>query len=109
MAKLVETMTYNAFIALGVIIGGSLIGSLGYVLAGQPPGPSMVELAEKLKIWAFMTGLGGTYETIRAMEAGFLGLQVNTLIKQLLLIFAAFIGAHTGYLLIIHLTGGKIR
>lgn len=109
MTKLLETMAYNAFIALGVILGGSLIGSLGYVLVGQPPGPSMVELAEKLKIWAFMTGLGGTYETIRAMEAGFLGLQLNTVFKQLLLIFAAFLGAHTGYLIIIHLTGGKIR
>ncbi|HHX73331.1 MAG TPA: sporulation protein [Firmicutes bacterium] len=109
MAKLLETLTLNAFISFGVILGGTLIGSLGAVLTGRAPGYSMLELAGKLKIWALVTALGGTFDTLRALEAGFLGLQINTLAKQLLLILAAFLGAHSGYLLIIHLAGGKVR
>ena len=35
MAKLLETLTLNAFIALGVILGGALVGSLGAVFYGQ--------------------------------------------------------------------------
>ncbi|NLM46849.1 MAG: sporulation protein, partial [Firmicutes bacterium] len=55
MGKLLETLTLNAFIAFGVILGGTLIGSLGAVLAGRAPFYSMLELAGKLKIWALVT------------------------------------------------------
>ncbi|MDW7649869.1 MAG: YtrH family sporulation protein [Bacillota bacterium] len=107
MAKLFDTLTLNAFISFGVILGGTLIGSLGAVFTGHAPGHSMVELAAKLKIWALVTALGGTFDTLKAIEAGFLGMQVNAVAKQVLLILSAFIGAHTGYLLILYLTGGK--
>jgi hypothetical protein len=109
LAKLLETLTLNAFIALGVILGGALVGSLGAVFYGQSPGHIIIELAGKLKIWALVAAMGGTFDTLRAIEAGFLGLQVNTVIKQLLLIFSSFIGAHAGYLLLVYLAGGKLR
>ncbi|NLP36070.1 MAG: sporulation protein [Firmicutes bacterium] len=109
MTKLLDTLTLNAFISFGVIIGGTFIGSLGAVFTGQAPGYSMVELAGKLKIWALVAALGGTFDTFRAIEAGFLGLQVNTVVKQLLLILSSFLGAHGGYLLILQLAGGRIK
>jgi hypothetical protein len=109
MGKLLDTLIINAFIAFGVILGGTLVGSLGAVFMGQAPGHSMLELASKLKIWALVTAMGGTFDTIRAIEEGFLGWQVGTLAKQLLLIFSAFLGAHAGYLLVLHLTGGRAR
>lgn len=109
MLKLIETLTLNAFISLGVILGGSLIGSLGAVFYGRPPGHIIVELAGKLKIWALVAAMGGTFDALKAIEAGFLGLQINTVIKQLLLILFSFAGAHTGYLLIIYLAGGKTK
>jgi hypothetical protein len=109
LAKLLETLTLNAFIALGVILGGALVGSLGAVFYGQSPGHIIIELAGKLKIWALVAAMGGTFDTLRAIEAGFLGLQVNTVIKQLLLILSSFIGAHAGYLLLVYLAGGKFK
>lgn len=109
MGRLLDTLTINAFIAFGVILGGTLVGALGAVFIGQAPGHSMLELAGKLKIWALVTAMGGTFDTIRAIEEGFLGWHVGTLAKQLLLILSAFLGAHAGYLLVLHLTGGRPR
>lgn len=107
MAKLIDTLTINAFISFGVILGGTLVGSLGAVFAGQSPGHSMVELAGKLKIWALVSALGGTFDTLKAIEAGFLGMHLNAVAKQVLLILSAFAGSHTGYLLILYLADGK--
>jgi len=107
MSKLFDTLLVNSLISCGVILGGTLVGSLGSVFLGQSPGHSMLELAGKLKIWALVASLGGTFDTIRVIEAGFLGWQMGTIAKQVLLIFSAFLGAHAGYLLILYLTGGK--
>lgn len=107
MTQFLDTLTINAFISFGVILGGTLIGSLGAVFTGQAPGHSMIELADKLKIWALVSALGGTFDALKAIETGFLGMQINTVAKQVLMILAAFVGAHTGYLLILYLTGGK--
>ena len=109
MMGLFDTLTLNAFISFGVILGGTLIGSLGAVFMGHAPGHSMVELAGKLKIWALVSALGGTFDTLKAIEDGFLGMQMNAVAKQVLLILSAFVGAHTGYLLILYLTGSKSR
>lgn len=109
MSRLLDTLTINAFISFGVILGGTLIGSLGAVFTGQAPGHSMVELAGKLKIWALVSALGGTFDMLKAIEAGFLGMHLSTVAKQVLLILSAFLGAHTGYLLILYLTGGRAQ
>lgn len=109
MMRLLEALTINAFISFGVILGGTLVGSLGAVLSGQAPGHSMAELAAKLKIWALVSALGGTFDTLKAIEAGFLGMHLNAVAKQILLILSAFVGAHTGYLLILQLVSGKSR
>lgn len=37
------------FIALGVLIGGALIGGLGAYLAGEPPLTAITKLANRLK------------------------------------------------------------
>lgn len=109
MLNLAETLIVNVFISFGVILGGTLIGSLGAVFAGQVPGHSIMELAGKLKVWALVTALGGTFDTIKAIEAGFLGWQLGNIAKQILQILSAFLGAHAGYLLLNYLGGGKIR
>jgi hypothetical protein len=109
MARLLDTLTINAFISFGVILGGTLIGALGAVFTGQAPGHSMVELAGKLKIWALVSALGGTFDMLKAIEAGFLGMHLSTVAKQVLLILSAYVGAHTGYLLILYLTGGRTQ
>ncbi|OWZ84696.1 YtrH family sporulation protein [Natranaerobius trueperi] len=107
MTTFFSTLILNFFIALGVVIGGSLIGSLGAGIGGKPPLQTMMNIAERLKIWALVAALGGTFTTIKELEMGFLGGQLHTVIKQLIFIFAAFLGAHIGVIIITLLIGGQ--
>jgi hypothetical protein len=104
----IETLVTTFFIALGVILGGSFLGSMaGFLSAGEPPFYTLVELAEKLKIWALVSALGGTFTAFRAIEIGFLSGQPAEIFKQLALIICAFGGAHLGYIIIKSCFGGN--
>ncbi|PKM83867.1 MAG: sporulation protein [Firmicutes bacterium HGW-Firmicutes-13] len=107
MEKFIHTLIYNFFIALGVILGGALVGSLGAIICQEPPLKVMVDLAARLKIWALVSAIGGTFAAIRVIEIGFLDGQLSNVIKQFLFILSAFYGSHLGYLLIIFLAGGE--
>lgn len=93
-------------IAFGVVAGGALCGGLATLFTQQPPLHTMTELAGKMKIWGLVSALGGTFTVIEAIEMGFLGGHLETVVKQVLLILSAFFGAHAGYLLILYLAGG---
>lgn len=100
-------MVTTFFIALGVILGGSALGSIGsFIFQGQPPGHSLLELAEKLKIWALVAALGGTFTAFKAIELGFLSGQPAEIFKQLALILSAFGGAQLGFQLLKYSYGG---
>lgn len=103
MDKFWQTLTITFCVALGVNLGGSLIGALGALLANRPPLKTMVELSGELKIWALVAALGGTFGAIRIFEAGVFGKQFADLGKQLLVICSAFLGAHLGYWIILSL------
>lgn len=98
-----QTVVLTFFVALGVSLGGSLAGSLGALLAQRPPGSTMAELAQELKIWALVAALGGTFNLIQGFEAGFLGRHFTDIVKQLVLLLCAFGGAHLGYVIIVSL------
>lgn len=95
------------FTALGVEVGGTLIGSLAAVCTGQPPGKTMAALAADLKIWAIVAAIGGTFTTIEILESGLLKGQVAAVLKQFLFILSAFGGANTGFWLVTGLAGGR--
>lgn len=95
------------FTALGMIIGGALIGSVSASLTGHGPFKAMSELARDLKIWAAVAAIGGSFTSLQALESGLLELQLRTVVKQLGYIFSAFSGAHLGYVLILTLAGAK--
>lgn len=107
MDNFFHTLIYNFFIALGVILGGSIIGSLGAVFCQEPPLKVMVDMAGKLKIWALVSAIGGTFTTIKIIETGFFDGQMSNIIKQFLFILSAFYGSHLGYLLIVFLAEGN--
>lgn len=86
--------------SLGMLLGGALLGALGALLAGGYPATTMLDLAERLKIWAAVASLGGTFTTIRILGSVLSGGQFPVTFKQLSLIISAFGGAHLGYLLI---------
>ncbi|WP_284139825.1 MULTISPECIES: YtrH family sporulation protein [unclassified Virgibacillus] len=87
------------FIAFGVIIGGSLIGSIGAFATGDPPFTEMSNLAKKLRIWAIVAAIGGTFDAIANFEKALDGSSFDV-IKQILLILSAMGGVKTGIILI---------
>jgi hypothetical protein len=95
-----ETATLDFLIALGVVLGGVLLGGLGAFAMDDFPMMRMVRLAEQLKIWAMVAAIGGTIDMIRSFEISILGGQPQLALQQLFILLSAFLGAHTGTMLV---------
>lgn len=100
----IATLIFSFFIALGVIIGGAIIGGIAAFLVGDPPLTRIFRLANSLKIWAIVAAIGGTFDTFYNLEKGLFNGETKFLVKQLLLIIFATGGAQTGALIISWLT-----
>ena len=95
------------FIALGVVIGGSFIGSIGGVLIKQSPLKIMLDIADNLKLYAILSAIGGTFTNLRMLEGVFYKGDIAIILQQILIILSAFFGAQLGYWIIIIFCGGK--
>lgn len=95
------------FTSLGVLLGGTLIGGIGGTLTKQSPVKIMCELAEDIKLWAVAAAIGGTFSNLRMLEGGFMQGKISLVIKQLITLMVAFLGAQLGIWIITVLTGGK--
>lgn len=100
-----EGLVHAFFVALGVNLGGSLLGALAAILTGGHPIRAMATLAEEFKLWGVVAALGGSFLPLRNIEAGLFGGHTRLLVKQTLIIGAALLGAHTGYLMLRTLAG----
>ncbi|WP_180954178.1 YtrH family sporulation protein [Bacillus sp. M6-12] len=96
------------FIALGVLLGGALVGGLSAFFTGQPPITTVARLSENLRIWAIVAAIGGTFDAVYSFERGILNGETKDLLKQVFLILAALGGAQTGATLIHWLTQENI-
>jgi hypothetical protein len=92
------------FIALGVLLGGSLIGGLAAFFTGQAPLTTIFRLSDSLRIWAIVAAIGGTFDTFYMFERGLFDGATKDILKQFLLILSALGGAKTGALIISWLT-----
>lgn len=92
------------FIALGVLLGGSLIGGLASFLTGQPLLTEIARISSLIRIWAIIAAIGGTFDTVYSFERGLLNGETKDIFKQFLLIITAMGGAQTGALLISWIT-----
>lgn len=92
------------FIALGVLVGGSLIGGIGSFLVGEPPFTMINRLSQSLKIWAIVAAIGGTFDAISNFERGIFQGATIDVFKQILLIVTAMGGVHSGSVFIQWLT-----
>ncbi|KYD22547.1 MULTISPECIES: YtrH family sporulation protein [Bacillaceae] len=92
------------FIAVGVLLGGAMIGALGAFLSGEQPLTAMYRFAGDLRIWAVVAAIGGTFDTFYMVERGFFFGETRDIIKQFLLILSAMGGAQTGVTIITWLT-----
>ncbi|KSU83666.1 YtrH family sporulation protein [Fictibacillus enclensis] len=104
MREFLSSIIITFFIAFGVILGGAIIGGLAAFLVGKAPLMETVDLAKKLKIWAIVAAMGGTFDTITNFERSFLNGATYEIIKQLIIIFIAMAGANTAMLLLQWLT-----
>ncbi|RJQ11826.1 MAG: sporulation protein [Bacillota bacterium] len=91
-------------LALGVVIGGALFGAIGGLITGYP-GRTMWRLAAELRPWAVVAALGEDLATFWMLEQGVLRGQILDLGKQVLLLLAAFAGAHIGAVLVLAASG----
>ncbi|WP_091500035.1 YtrH family sporulation protein [Amphibacillus marinus] len=94
------TMIQCYFIALGVIIGGAFIGSIGAFASGEPAFTLMGRIAKSLRIWAIVAAIGGTFDVISNFERGIMEGSTMDLVKQILIIVTAMGGVQTALLLI---------
>ncbi|MHC0037377.1 sporulation membrane protein YtrH [Pseudoneobacillus sp. C159] len=103
------TLIVSYFIALGVILGGSLLSGLAAFLTGQPPLTTIFRYSTDLRIWAIIAAIGGTFDTVYSFEKGLLEAGTKEIFKQFILILAALGGAQTGAKLIFWLTEGHTQ
>ncbi|MET3196418.1 YtrH family sporulation protein [Bacillus sp. OAE603] len=104
----IPTLISMYFIALGIIIGGALIGSIGYYVIGEPPLSKMYDLSMSLRIWAIVGAVGGTFDTFYSFEKGLFAGETVEFIKQIFMIIAAMGGTHTGTIIIQWFTGEHV-
>ncbi|SCX79142.1 YtrH family sporulation protein [Alkaliphilus peptidifermentans] len=103
MLAFYQNILYNFFISLGVMIGGCLFGGIAATFNGHPPLKTMLDLCEKIKIWAIIVALGGTFPSFKVLEIGIFNGEIRGLVKQVIYILSALLGAHIGYRLIYYL------
>ncbi|SES93272.1 YtrH family sporulation protein [Paenibacillus sp. NFR01] len=84
------------FIACGIVIGGAMLGGIGAVVSLQPPTQTMLDIADRIKIWALAAAVGGTIDPMRVIESNMLGGNLSPAIKQIFYLLSAFLGAHLG-------------
>ncbi len=95
-----ETFIHCYFIAFGVIIGGSIIGSIGAFVTGDAPIYDIGRIANRLRIWAIVAAIGGTFDAIANFEKGIYDGSTMDLVKQALFILSAMGGVKTAILLL---------
>jgi len=94
------TFIHVYFIAFGVVIGGTILGSVGSFLTGDAPLTEMSRIAKSLRIWAIVAAIGGTFDAIANFEKGVLDGSTIDLFKQSMLILSAMGGVKSAILLI---------
>lgn len=100
MGTFLNNLLYNFLIALGVILGASFFAGVGALLSNHPPLKTMVEVSTSIKIWAVAVALGGTFSTFEIIEEGLLKGEMRAVVKQILYIGVALVGANMGCVMI---------
>lgn len=95
------------FTALGVVLGGTFIGSIGGILVHQSPLKTMIDIADDLKLYAILSAIGGTFANLRLLEGVFFQGNIMIILQQISILLSAFFGAQLGYWIIIIFCGGK--
>lgn len=96
------------FTSLGIILGGSMVGSLAAIITNNQPLRTMIKLANEIKIWAIAASIGGTFVSFEILESGIFSGEIRVLVKQALYVLSAILGAQIGEQIIKNIAGGKL-
>lgn len=97
LSNFITSIIHNFFIAFGVVLGASLFSGLGAIFTDHPPLRTMINIASSIKIWAMAAALGGTFSTFAVIDKGLFEGEIKSIIKQVIYIFIALLGANAGY------------
>ncbi|WCN37245.1 YtrH family sporulation protein [Aneurinibacillus uraniidurans] len=95
IARLISGMVMHFFVAYGIVLGGSIMAGIAAVLTRQPPFQEMADYALKLKIWGLVGALDGTFDSFLQIEKVFAAGSMSPIIRQIIFILSAFMGADT--------------
>lgn len=98
--KIATLVTPPLFLALGVTLGGGLLGALGHWLAGQQASADASQIAFKIRIWAVAVAIGGTITALENFQKSVASRAMVDLIRGGITLLAAYAGAALGYWLI---------
>ena len=97
---MLKDIVFNFFIAYEVVFGASLFSGFSAILTNKPPLKSMLSLAESVKVWAIAIALGGTFDSFEIIEKGLFKGEIKTIIRQVICILFAMLGANVGWSII---------
>lgn len=106
MSSFLTKAVMDFFVAFGIVVGGAMVGGIGAVVSLQPPTHTMLDIADRIKIWALAAAVGGTIDPMRVIESNFFDGNLSPAIKQILYLLFAFLGAHMGSELVRWMCGG---
>ena len=92
-----RTLALPFFTALGIELGGPLIGAIPTLLMRGRPFKTALELARDLRFWAIAMAIGGSFTVLEALEYGLVRHQLYGFAKQGAAVIGAFAGAQAGY------------
>ncbi len=107
LMNLLENVGLPFFTALGVVLGGCLVGSLSALFTFNSPFHTMLIIAKPIKLWAILTAMGGSLSAIQAIDTSVWSGEVRLLLHQLVVILSSFFGASVGYWIILTLAGSE--
>jgi len=97
MSNFYTSIINNFLVSFGVVIGGSIFIGIGAILTNHPPLRAMINLANSIKLWAMAIALGGTFSSFAIIDKGLFEGEIKSIIKQVIYIFVALLGANAGY------------
>lgn len=107
MDRFVSTIMLDFCVALGIVLGGSMVGAMGAMLMHHPPMKTMLDLAGQLRIWAMVAAVGGSMDALKIIGDGVWGFHFSSVTKQFTYLVASFLGCQMGFYLIRWIVMGR--